>query len=87
MSESSIMGFLCPLAGFIGSMPGRVGVIEINFTLGNAGFDVVKLGVENTNLAEIAVFEGLELCAQLSQVGFTFSELRTNASKLLAFVE
>jgi hypothetical protein len=87
IAECSVMGFLRPLTGFIGSVAGGVGVVEIDFALGNACFDVVKLGVENTDLAEVAVFEGLELGAQLSQLRFAIGELGTNASKLLAFVE
>src|SRR5262249_43812416 len=87
ISERSIMGFLRPFTCFIGPMTSSVGVVEVDLALCNAGFDVVQFSVENTYLAEVAVFEDLELGAQLGHLSFTISKLGTNDSEFLALVD
>jgi hypothetical protein len=87
IAECNIMGLLRLLAGFLGSAAGGVGVVEVDFALGDARFDVVKLSVENADLAEITAFEGLELGADLGKLRFTLGEFAANGGKVLALVE
>ena len=86
-AECGIMGLLRALAGLLGSAPGGLGVVEVDFPLSDAGFDLIEFGVEDADLADITSFEGLELCADLGELGFAFSERRTDSGKLLAFVD
>ena len=62
------------MTGFIGSVTGGVGVVEVDFALGDAGFEVVELGVEDADLTEVTAFEGLELGADLGKLGFALGE-------------
>jgi hypothetical protein len=87
IAKCGIVGFLRALTGFFGSAPGGVGVVEIDFALGDARFKVVEFGVEDADLAEVSTFEGLELRSDLGKLGFALGEHRTDAGKLLAFVE
>jgi hypothetical protein len=63
--EGGVVGFVGTLAGFGGVPTGGVGVVEIDFPLGDAGFKVVQLGVEDADLAEVTAFKGLELGAEV----------------------
>jgi hypothetical protein len=85
--ERGIMGLLCALAGLLGPAAGGVGAVKVDFSLGDARFDVVKLGVEDAYLAEVTAFEALELGAELGKLRFTLGEPGANGSKLLAFVK
>jgi hypothetical protein len=87
IAECSIMGLLRLLAGFLGSAAGGVGVVEVDFALGDARFDVVELGVEDADLAEVTAFEGLELGVNLGKLRFALGERDANCGKLLALVE
>ena len=86
-AECGVMGLLRALAGLLSSAPGGVGVVKIDFALSNARFQIVDLGVEDSDLAEITTFEGLELGADLGKLGFALGERRANGGKLLALVE
>jgi hypothetical protein len=87
IAKCGIVGFPRALAGLFGSAPGRVGVVEIDFALGDACFQVVEFGVEDADLAEVSTFEGLELRSDLGKLRFALGEHRTDAGKFLAFVE
>ena len=58
--EGSIMGLLRSLTSFFGVTPGRAGVVEIDFALSDARFEVVELSVEDAGLTEVATLEGPE---------------------------
>ena len=81
------MGLLRLAAGLLGADAGGVGVVEVDFALGDAGFDVVELGVEDADLAEVTAFEGLELGAELGELGFALGERGADGGELLALVE
>jgi hypothetical protein len=87
IAKCGIVSFLRTVAGLFGSAPGGVGVVEIYFALGDARFKVVEFGVEDADLAQVSTFEGLELGSDLGKLGFALGEHRTDAGKLLAFVE
>ena len=69
-------------AGFFGPAASGVGVVEINFTLGDVRFDVVELGVQDADLTEVTAFERLELGAELGEapISRSASRVRTAAS-------
>jgi hypothetical protein len=87
MTECGIVGFPRSLAAFLGPAAGGVRVIEIDFALGDARFDVVEVGVEHADLTEVTAFEGFELGAELGKLGFALSERDANGGELLALVE
>ena len=87
LAECGIMGLLRTLAGFLGSTAGGVGVVEVDFALGDARFEVVEFGVEDADLAKVTAFEGLELGADLGKLRFALGERSANGDKLLALVE
>ncbi len=60
--------------GFFGSAAGGVGVVEVDFAFGDARFEIVELGIENTDLTEITAFKGLELGADLGKLRFALGE-------------
>src|SRR5271168_702450 len=45
LAECGIMGLLRALAGLLGSAAGGVGVVEVDFALGDARFEVVERGI------------------------------------------
>jgi hypothetical protein len=81
------MGLLRLLPCFFGAAAGGVGVVEIDFALGDARFKLVELGVEDADLAEITAFEGFELGAELGELGLAFGERAADGGELLALVE
>jgi len=85
--EGGVVGFLRTAASFFRSAAGGVGVVQDDFTLGDAGFDVVQLGVEDADLAEVAAFEGFELSTEMGKLGFAFGEGGADGGKLLALGE
>jgi hypothetical protein len=87
ITECRIMGLLCALAGILSSAARGVGVVEVDFALRDARFEIVELSVEDTDLVEITSFKGLEFGAELGKLRFAFRKLRSNGSKLLALVE
>jgi hypothetical protein len=87
IAECGIMCLLRSLAGILSSAAGGVGVVEVDFTLGDACFHVIEFCVEDADLAEVTPFKGLELGAELGKFRFAFREPRANGSKLLALVE
>jgi len=87
VAECGIVGFLRALAGFVGSAAGGVGVVEVDFALGDARFEVVEFGVEDADLAEVTPFEGPELGADLGKLRFALGERGADGGKLLAPVE
>ena len=74
--EGGVVGFVGALAGFGGVLAGGVGVVEVYFAFGDAGFEVVELGVEDADLAEVAAFEGFELGAEVGELGLAVGEER-----------
>jgi hypothetical protein len=86
-AECGVMGFLCTPTGFLGPTAGRVGVVEIDFALGDARFEVVEFGVEDADLPKVTTFEGLELSADLSKLRFALGKRGADGGKLLALVE
>jgi len=86
VAECGIMGFLRALTGFLGSVAGGVGSIEIDFAFGDARFEVVEPGVEDAYLAEVTTFEGLKLGADLGKLRFALGERGADGGKLLALV-
>jgi hypothetical protein len=87
IAECGIMGLLRTLTGFLGSAAGGVGIVEVDFALGDARFEVVELGVEDADLTKVTAFEGLELGADLGKLRFALGERCANGGKLLALVE
>jgi len=87
IAECGVMGLLCALAGILSSAAGSVGVIEINFALGDARFEFVELSVKDANLAEVTPFKGFKLGAELGKLRFALRQPRANRSELLALVE
>ena len=87
IAKCSIMSLLRALAGILGSAARGVGVVEVNFTLGNARFEFVELSVKHADLAEITPFKGPELGAELGKLRFALRKSRANCNKLLALVE
>jgi hypothetical protein len=87
IAERGIMGLLRALSGFLGVATSGVGVVEIDFALGNTRFEVVKFGVEYADLAEVTAFEDLELGTDLGKLRFALGECGANGGKLLALVE
>jgi hypothetical protein len=87
IAKCGIMGLLRALTGFFGSAASGVGVIEIDFALGNACFDIVELRVENPNLAKVAAFKRLELNANFGKLRFTLRQRGADRGKLLALVK
>lgn len=87
VTECCIVSLLCLLAGLFGAAASRVGVIERDLALGDAGFEFIKLSVEDTDLAEITALEGFELSAKLGKLGFSLGERRANSGELLALIE
>jgi hypothetical protein len=59
LTKCGIVRFLGALAGLLGSATGGVGVVEIDFALGDTRFEVVEFSVEDADLAEVATFEVL----------------------------
>ena len=87
IAECGIMGLLRALARLLSSAPGRVRVVEGDFALGDARFQIVEFGIKDTDLAKITTFEGLQLSADLGKLGLALGERRANSGKLLALVE
>ncbi len=81
------VSFCGSLAGFLGTLPRRVGVVEIHLALGDAGFEVVEIGVQDADLPQIAAFEALQLDAQMRQLGFAIGKRRPDSGQLLASVK
>ncbi len=87
LAECGIVGLLCALPGLFRPAAGGVGVVEVDFALGDARFEVVELGVEDANLTDVTAFEGLELGADLGEFGFALGKRGADDGKLLALVE
>ena len=51
LAERSIMCLLCPSPRLLGSVAGRIGVIQIHLALSNARLHLVQLRIEHSNLA------------------------------------
>jgi hypothetical protein len=86
IAECGIMGFLRTLAGFLSSAASRVGVVEIDFALGDPCFEIVELRVEDSNLAKVAPLKGLELDADFGKLRFALRQRGADDGKLLALL-
>jgi hypothetical protein len=87
LTECGVVGFLSALAGLLGSPAGGLGVVQVDFARGNARFEVVELGIEDADLAEVTAFEGLQLGAEVGKFRFALGEHRADGSKLLTLIE
>jgi hypothetical protein len=87
VAECGVTTFLCALAGLFGAAARSIGVVEIDFALDDARFELVELGVEDANLVEVTAFEGPELGADPGKVRFALGKPGADGSKLLAFAE
>jgi hypothetical protein len=87
IAECGIVSFPRAMASLLGAAASGVGVVEVNFALGDACFQLVELSVEDADLAEVTAFEGLELGADLGKLRFALCERGANGGKLLALVE
>ena len=85
--EGGFVGFLGALAGLLRAASGRVGVVEVDFALGDAGFEVVERDVKKTDLGEVAGFEGFELGAYLGEVRFALGEGGPESGESLPLLE
>ena len=68
IGKCGIMAFLRALTGLLRALTGGVRVVKVDFTLDDACFELIELGVEDANLAEVAAFEGLELGTELGEL-------------------
>jgi hypothetical protein len=87
LAECGIVSLLRALTRLFGMATGGVGVVEVDFPLGDARFQIVKLSIENADLPKITAFEGFQLGADLGKLGFALGEHSANGDKLLALVE
>jgi hypothetical protein len=87
IAECCVVRFLRSLAGFLCSLAGGFGVVEINLAFGDASLEFIEFRVENTDLTEITTFESLELGADLGELRLALDEQGANSGKLLALVE
>ena len=87
ISECGIMSLLRALASIFSPTACGVGVVEVDFALSDARFEIVELSVEHPDLAKVTPFKGLELGAELGKLRFAFRQLRANGGKLLPLVE
>ncbi len=87
LTECSIVGLLCLPASLFGAAASGVRIIEVDLAFSDARFEIVKLGIENPDLAEITAFECLQLRANLRKLGLTLGKRSANRSKLLALVD
>ncbi len=86
-AEGFVVGLLGLAAGLFSAEASGVGVVEGDLALGDAGFELVELGVEDADLAEVAAFEGFELGAELGELGLALGEGGADEGELLALVE
>lgn len=84
VGEGGLVGFAGSLAGGFGALAGVGGVVEIDLALGDAGLQVVELGVEDADVAEVAALKGSKLCAELGEVGFAVGEGGSKAGEVRA---
>jgi hypothetical protein len=61
--EGGVVGLLRLAAGFGGALTGRVGVVEIDLALGDAGLQVVEFCIEHAHVTQVTGLEGPELAA------------------------
>ncbi len=87
IAECGVMSLLGALTSTLSSAARGVGVVEVNFAFGDVRFEVVELSVEDSDLAEVTPFEGLELGTELGELRFALSERTTNSRKLLSLME
>ncbi len=87
IGECGIMGLRARWRASLGSMAGGFGVVEVDFALSNARFDIVELRVKDADLAKVTALEGLQLSAELGKLSFTLGKQRANGSQSLALVE
>ena len=86
-AKGGFVGFGGALTGFCGALAGGFGVVEVYFTFGDAGFEVVEIGVEDADLAEVTAFEGFELGAEVSELELALGEGDAEAGELFALDE
>jgi len=87
LAECGIVGLLRALAGLLCSAPGGVGVVEVDFALSDACFEIVEFCVKDADLPKVTAFKSFELGSDLGKLGFALGEHRSDAGKLLALVE
>jgi hypothetical protein len=84
IAECSVVRLLRALASFRGPLSRGIGVVKVDFMLGDARFDVIELSVEEANLPEVPSFECSELSTQLCELRFALGKRAAKGGELPA---